>query len=272
MLTAAPSIRRMPTVAGGGYPTLSYGRFGLSAAPVNVLTGGVVDTKGAWASLGTLSQPVDTLYLNLNQSGSRQIVFDIEANGQQVVFDFPIINNGYLVHQALPIRLPAGLVRARTAGSQANLGFNFSAFGGAASITNPATIIEPIGPTLSVKTVQTVGVTISPVPTSAPAWVQVNAAGIANAVKGIVPFIGQETKGGGRTNNTYTLEIGTGPDSANVTALDLAWLFNFNTISLLGDQADWLDQAFPAGTIFWVRVTASAANTDPVNVQLMSKR
>lgn len=264
-----------PVAGGGGgsqLPVQTLGLFGLNAGPVTV-TSGATNVKGSWTALGTLTQAIDRLGFDVfGTYANSPMLIDIDVGGVQVISDFPYIGanqGGGRIN--LPIHIPAGAVRIRTAAVSNVQSLDFFPRAWAFDVAETATLVEPIG---AVGVPATTGITypsVGNIPTTGAAWQQINAVGIANAIRGFVPFVGMA---GDYSRNLarYTVEFATGEPGSEV-ALPIMFVVGGGTSQIIGEwNLDPVMQAFPAGTKFSARVNASvvaiANPPDLLNIQI----
>lgn len=261
-----------PQAAGGApaLPTYTFGSFGLSANALTMTTGGTTNTKGATVSLGTLTQAIDQLHLHLGFNvANRALLLDVYRNGVLIAQDVPFSYQSTGVARfVLEQRIEPGEITIRGSGSAASMAFTVFAYAASANVPEVATLMEPIGPVAAGPAAQ--GVNVSGLALNTPsAWVQLNAVGIANAIRSIRPSVasGGDTS---RTSAYYLLEVAT--DAAGTQMLPVKWLIASGTASVAGDAIRTHKQGFPAGTQFWVRLTAltdvSATAPESAQVQI----
>ncbi len=255
-------------------PTYTQGAYGLNTGLTSI-TGGTAGVKVAAVSIGTLSQAVDLLSLEFYYNANRAFLIDVIAAGTIIAADLPVtFTTGSVCRFSLPLRIPAGALTISHLSNGTNQALIASAFAATATLAETNTLIEAIAPAgSSALTTGVSGVTVNNV---APAMTQIGSA-LANAITGFIPSLSTNSDTT-RTSTSYLLEIGTGADATAAAAnlLPGHWLYGSNTVAVLYETNRLYRQAFPAGTIFWARVTSSAdpSATAPetCNIQLHGVR
>lgn len=273
MMLAAPSIRRMPTVVGGGgsptEPDLTFGSFGLAD-----IIGGPVG-NGAYSLVGSLTAgttaALDGLWLVPNVSSNRIYQIRIEVNGVVVVDNYPLnlYTFGYAVRR-IPIRIPAGAsINIYAMVNAAGQTMTVRAQGYQSSVVSTVTSIAPLLGT-NVSNVWALGSTYNfNADTSTTAWNPIGTA-LTAAAKGIAEIHTGLGNDASRTGVSFTVDIGVGPDAANVTPI-LQKIYGFCAASTLTClDVGPFNMPFPIGTKFWARATPSAATaSDAISNQIV---
>lgn len=181
-------IRNPPVGAGGSTPTLpilTSGQFGLPADIINI-TGLAAHTLSPWTDLGTLSEPIDKLLLDLiyNSSG-RAVSISLRHGGTTLIVDRLIaqtVGAGPPTQVPLPIRIPAGPLQIQVASNSAgNLHIGASAV--KSSVPQNATSISLMTP-YNVANLLSSGTNI-PITSTAGTWNNIGSPTSADA-KGLI--------------------------------------------------------------------------------------
>lgn len=258
-----------PAAAGGGggpVPSLTIGSYGL-AAPQQLVSGTNTNAKGNYLNLGVLTDDIDELIIRCaGWTTNRPHQLDLRINDTTIIAAdlFMYLFSGTMWEQRIPIRLPAGTkLEARTASNIANMPLTIQVKARKRSIPETITSvvnIHPIGGAPG-----TAGLEL-PCVVAGGAWSQVGAALVA-PLKGIflASFMGADTSR--PVTQLVELEIGTGPDAANVTSLFGSWMIYSSGPYITDVPFVPLVKDFAAGTKFFARYQVGSVG-DTVNLCL----
>lgn len=259
MLTAAPSIRRMPTVVGGGSTgpmQIVFGSYGLADATAIAVGSGSINYS---ANHGNASQALVGLRLT-GLSANRIHKIGIRINGVVKAVDIPanlLIRGGWF-DIFVPLDIPSGALVETGWGTNASAQTADVYVQGAAAASPIGVSYIGAPPGSQTGIINGQGASITPDGTTNwSAWTPIGTA-LTAAAKGIATaHIAQANANSGRTAARIWAEFGFGPDAANITPLIGNVLGNNLTTSLQGIDAGPVFKDIPSGSIIHFRAKTS---------------
>jgi hypothetical protein len=281
MLRSQGILSPPPLVVTGGTPTptptptptaasLTFGAYGLNTSLATHTTG-AANAKGTATSLGTLSQAVDLIRMAFFTANSRPFLIDLRLAGALIATDVPVVFTNTTARMNLPLRVSAGELTFQASYGGTATSIEAIAFAATSTVQETATVCEPIAAVgAGAELTGITGIQPGDIGVSS-GWVEIGTS--ANAVKGVLPFVGRSNVTTGRADERYKLEIGTGATIGVVASIGISSLFRSSAAIIIGDNLQPIMQAFAAGTKFWARLTtlattASAGTTRTMNVQI----